>query len=84
MTNPAYQSAVYRQNRRALLEVDRRCYRCGGYATTADHIRPLSAGGSHDLANLRPACRRCNSIGGAEITNERKAQRRIGRRSRRW
>lgn len=26
-----------------------------------DHVKPLSKGGPHMLANLRPACARCNS-----------------------
>lgn len=37
-----------------------RCWICGGEATTWDHVKPLAKGGSHCLANLRPACRSCN------------------------
>ncbi|MEU7773666.1 HNH endonuclease [Micromonospora taraxaci] len=29
-------------------------------ATTADHILPVSRGGTNDLANMRPACAACN------------------------
>lgn len=38
-----------------------RCWMCGAPADTADHVKPLALGGSHMLANLRPACKRCNS-----------------------
>jgi len=37
------------------------CWMCGGPKETADHVKPLSAGGAHMLANLRPACLSCNS-----------------------
>lgn len=37
------------------------CYLCGSEATTVDHIKPLSKGGSNWPCNLRPACRSCNS-----------------------
>lgn len=37
---------------------------CTGVATTADHVVPQSRGGSHELANLRPACSHCNSARG--------------------
>lgn len=36
------------------------CWMCGEEADTVDHVKPLSAGGPHMLANLRPACRSCN------------------------
>ncbi len=40
----------------------RRCLRCGSEADlTKDHVVPLSRGGTHDIENLQPLCRRCNS-----------------------
>jgi len=38
-----------------------RCWMCWGIATTMDHVVPLAHGGSNWPANLRPACRSCNS-----------------------
>ena len=38
-----------------------KCWMCGGPPETWDHVKPLAAGGPHILANLRPACRPCNS-----------------------
>lgn len=38
-----------------------KCWMCGGAATSVDHVKPLSKGGLHILANLRPACIPCNS-----------------------
>lgn len=37
------------------------CWICGDNASAMDHVKPLAAGGSHILANLRPACTPCNS-----------------------
>lgn len=38
-----------------------RCWMCGVTAATeTDHVKPISRGGSHCLANLRPVCKRCN------------------------
>ncbi|MGH9004622.1 MAG: HNH endonuclease [Acidimicrobiia bacterium] len=34
---------------------------CRGPAEGWDHVKPIRVGGSHLLANLRPACRPCNS-----------------------
>jgi 5-methylcytosine-specific restriction endonuclease McrA len=37
------------------------CAYCGGgERMTIDHVIPISRGGPHILANLRPACQRCN------------------------
>ena len=42
------------------------CWICGKPdAETTDHVIPLAAGGSNWPANLRPACKSCNSRKGA-------------------
>jgi 5-methylcytosine-specific restriction endonuclease McrA len=84
-----YKNRTYVRNRRLVLEAARfRCAICGGRAQTADHIRPLVMGGSHDIANLRALCTQCNSRLGAELLNRIRAQRRLesrlGHTSRRW
>lgn len=38
------------------------CWVCIGPVEAIDHYKPVSKGGLHVLANLRPICRRCNSI----------------------
>lgn len=43
-----------------------RCWMCGGEPEAWDHVKPLSKGGPHMLANLRPACRVCNSVKNAK------------------
>jgi 5-methylcytosine-specific restriction endonuclease McrA len=37
-----------------------KCWMCGGPFEHIDHVKPLSRGGPHMLANLRPSCARCN------------------------
>lgn len=37
------------------------CWCCGVVASEWDHVIPLSKGGWHCLANLRPICRPCNA-----------------------
>lgn len=37
-----------------------RCWMCGGPWEHIDHVKPLSKGGPHILANLRPSCGPCN------------------------
>jgi len=40
-----------------------KCLRCGrgDVKLTADHIKPLVAGGSNDISNIQPLCLVCNS-----------------------
>jgi 5-methylcytosine-specific restriction endonuclease McrA len=38
-----------------------RCWVCRGPAQAIDHVKPLTKGGAHVLANLRPICTSCNS-----------------------
>lgn len=43
-------------------QYDGRCAYCGeNVADTIDHVIPLSRGGLHQIDNLLPACRSCNS-----------------------
>ncbi|WP_144121135.1 HNH endonuclease [Catellatospora sichuanensis] len=52
----------YQQNRILLLRTNTLCWLCNRYGSdTADHIIPLSRGGSNKLSNLRPAHKSCNS-----------------------
>ncbi|MEU8086323.1 HNH endonuclease signature motif containing protein [Micromonospora sp. NPDC049101] len=55
-------TAEYVRNRRTVLADSDKCWLCGRYgANTADHVTPLSRGGTNDLSNLRPAHKACNS-----------------------
>lgn len=54
---------------------DGRCFYCGlhtnPFATfTIDHIRPRCLGGSDDIRNLVPCCRRCNAAKGGKSLDE--------------
>jgi 5-methylcytosine-specific restriction endonuclease McrA len=42
------------------------CRHCGAPEVTADHRKPLKAGGLHVLSNLAPLCRSCNSSKNAQ------------------
>jgi len=42
-----------------------KCYICGKDAEAMDHVKPLDRGGGNFPANLRPICKRCNSVKGA-------------------
>jgi 5-methylcytosine-specific restriction endonuclease McrA len=48
---------------------------CTTWATTVDHIIPITDGGTDHPANLRPACAACNQAGGARITNRARRRR---------
>ena len=76
-TNPAYRDPTYRRRRDALIAGHRQQHGdwCPGapdldhapHATvdlTADHIQPLSLGGTHELSNLRVLCGSANSLKG--------------------
>jgi len=44
------------------------CVYCGGVATTIDHIQPKSLGGTNDIENLAPMCKKCNNDkGGSSV-----------------
>ena len=54
------QNSEYRRNRARILAGSPVCAYCPRPATTADHIVPVSKGGSNKLANLAPCCASCN------------------------
>lgn len=69
---------TYRRNRQALLANNPPCHWCGQQGTTAnpmtaDHLIEHDRGGSDELDNLVPACRRCNSKRGATYKGKRDA-----------
>jgi 5-methylcytosine-specific restriction endonuclease McrA len=48
-----------------------RCFYCGrAVRLTADHIVPLTRGGSNYISNIIPACQPCNSSKGAKTLEE--------------
>lgn len=58
----AYNTAEYKRNRKIVLEQSQYiCHYCQGHANTADHIVPVSQGGTNELSNLLAACHNCNS-----------------------
>jgi hypothetical protein len=46
------------------------CAYCGGPWEHDDHVIPLSRGGLHILANLRPSCAHCNCSKGNKLLSE--------------
>ncbi len=42
-----------------------RCYMCRGPWNAIEHVKPVSWGGGHLLANLRPSCTSCNTRKGS-------------------
>lgn len=67
----AYQrgyNSAYRSARIETLKRDPICTMCGmAPSTQADHIVPLSRGGSNEAGNLRGVCARCNHKAGASL-----------------
>lgn len=51
----------WQKTRERILQRDgRRCYLCGGPASTADHIIPVAWGGSQADSNLAAVCKPCH------------------------
>lgn len=51
---------------------DNRCLACGIKSfLTIDHIRPVVLGGTNDITNIQPLCKRCNSKKGGKIIDYR-------------
>ena len=62
MAKKVYNDPIYKKNRLIVLEGSAwTCHYCKGPANTADHILPVSQGGTNEVSNLLPSCRPCNS-----------------------
>ena len=63
---------VYKITQKYLLKLySSLCYVCGSDShIEADHIIPISRGGTHSEGNLQPLCRSCNSSKGAKTMSE--------------
>ena len=55
------------------------CHWCGGVATECDHLIEHDAGGTDDLDNLVPSCKRCNTRRGALYVNKKIAAKTVAR-----
>ena len=67
-----------------LIEYDYRCAYCGEILLddiTADHVIPVSRGGSNIIDNIVPACRWCNSHKSTKTANEYKEYLKRGKNS---
>jgi hypothetical protein len=58
-----------------LAKYNYRCVRCGNKRhISADHVIPVSLGGSSNIDNIQPLCRRCNSSKGARSSRDYRAK----------
>jgi len=52
-------------------EYDNKCAYCGKITKlTIDHVVPISRGGEHDIGNVLPACKSCNSKKNTKLLSE--------------
>jgi 5-methylcytosine-specific restriction endonuclease McrA len=74
-----YTGASYRRNRLIAIQREPLCHwrlpGCTGKSTQADHLRPVSRGGTNDLSNLVGSCRHCNEARGRDLGNRMKRKR---------
>jgi 5-methylcytosine-specific restriction endonuclease McrA len=71
-----YVDPIYRRNREIVLEREPECHwrlsGCTLRSTQADHLVPVSRGGSNSLDNLVGSCRHCNEARGRASGNAAK------------
>ena len=53
-------NSAHQAMRKAVLAEERTCRMCGAAASIADHITPLSRGGSHNRDNYQALCKPCS------------------------
>ena len=69
-------SATYIRNRKLILSDNPPCHWCGiNAASEADHLIETDRGGTSELDNLVPACRKCNATRGNKYRAARDDQR---------
>jgi len=69
-------SATYQRNRKLILSDNPPCHWCGiNAASEADHLIETDRGGTSELDNLVPACRKCNATRGNKYRAARDDQR---------
>ena len=88
MTAHPYGSGWAALRRATFATKGRLCWWCGQPATTVDHVLAVVLGVATELANLVPACARCNYSRGASLGNRLRggqvAAWKPWRTSRRW
>ena len=68
-------SATYQRNRKLILSDNPPCHWCGiNVASEADHLIETDRGGTSELDNLVPACRKCNATRGNQYRTQRDNQ----------
>jgi 5-methylcytosine-specific restriction endonuclease McrA len=69
-------SATYQRNRKLILSDNPPCHWCGVNAgVEADHLIETDRGGTSELDNLVPSCRKCNATRGNKYRAARDDQR---------
>ena len=69
-------SATYQRNRKLILSDNPPCHWCGvNAAVEADHLIETDRGGTSELDNLVPSCRKCNATRGNKYRAARDDQR---------
>ena len=69
-------SATYQRNRKLILSDNPPCHWCGiNAASEADHLIETDRGGTSELDNLVPSCRKCNATRGNKYRAARDQQR---------
>jgi len=69
-------SATYQRNRKLILSDNPPCHWCGiNAASEADHLIETDRGGTSELSNLVPSCRKCNATRGNKYRAARDDQR---------